>query len=146
MCKQEKYIKSPDDFASISDYVAYIRDVRGYTLQEVEELVQTAINHNELPKHCSLTRSYLSCLEAGKYREPSPFKLQSLAYVYHISYESLLQKAKYLKKTDGKQQQDIMFTLMLKEVQDMTPEEQQTVLEYIDFVKSKRIKCCVNCQ
>ena len=145
MCKHENQLKSPDDFVALSDYVAAIRETRGYTLRDVVALVAAAVTNKILPTHCSLTRGYLSSLEAGKYTTPSPFKLQALAYAYHIPYESLLRKAGYLQKTDDKGQQDITFTLMLKEVQEMTKEELQSLFEYIDFVKSKRAKRCQKC-
>jgi transcriptional regulator with XRE-family HTH domain len=145
MCRKHTQLKSLDDFAAISDYVAYIRELRGYTLREVVELVATAITHKALPVHCSLSQAYLSNLEAGKYGYPSPFKLQALAYVYHISYESLLQKAGYLQQPHDDGKQDILFTLMLKEVQDLTQEEVQALLEYIDFMKFRRTKHCEKC-
>jgi transcriptional regulator with XRE-family HTH domain len=134
-------LKSPDDFAALSDYVAYLRETEGYTLRHVVDLVVTAITRKQLPAHCSLTRSYLSNLEAGKYTSPSPFKLQALAHVYHISYESLLEKAGYW-KTPHDKGQDIKLSLMLKAVQDMTPGELQSIFEYIDFMKFKRTKRC----
>src|SRR5579859_8017736 len=102
MCQHVQQLKSADDFATISEYVAAVREVRGYTLQEVVDLVADAVRHNTLPKSCSLTKGYLSCLEAGKFTHPSPFKLQALAHVYRIPYESLLQKAGYLQTTDDK--------------------------------------------
>jgi transcriptional regulator with XRE-family HTH domain len=145
MCQNETQLKSPDDFATISDYVAYIREFRGYTLRDVVKRVTTAIKHKALHTQCSLSRGYLSNLEAGKYIHPSPLKLQALAHVYQIPYESLLRKAGYWKTTENKAQQDILLTLMLKEVQQMKPEELQSLFEYIDFVKSKRTKRCKKC-
>jgi transcriptional regulator with XRE-family HTH domain len=146
MCQKETRLKNTDDFATISDYVAHVRGIRGYTLRDVAELVATAIAHKTLPEQCSLSRGYLSNLEAGKYANPSPFKLQALAHVYDISYEVLLQKSGYWKKIDDKGQQDAICTLMLKEVHEMTPDERQSLLEYINFMKSKRTKHCCKCQ
>lgn len=146
MCRQEKQLKSLDDFARLSDYVAYLREIRGYSLQEVVDMVTTAISDKVLKAHCSLTRQYLSGLEAGKYSEPSVFKLEALAYAYDIPYESLLQKAGYLKNFGDKGRLDIEFTLMVEEVQKLTHNEIQSVLEYIDFVKYKRKKHCGKCQ
>jgi transcriptional regulator with XRE-family HTH domain len=145
MCQHKNQIKSPDDFTCISEYLAYIRGTRGYSLQNVVDLVAIAITQKLLPEKGSLTRSYISSLEAGKYAKPSPFKLQSLAHVYHIPCELLMQKAEYLKKADGKWQQDSLLTLLINEVQEMTQEELQSILEYIDFMKSKQKKYCVKC-
>jgi transcriptional regulator with XRE-family HTH domain len=115
-------------------------------MQEVVDIVSDAIKNNILSKHCSLTRGYLSNLEAGKYTEPSVFKLEALAYVYNVPYESLLQKAGYLKRPCDKGRLDTEFTLMVEEIQKLTSDDKQSVREYIDFLKSKRTKRCSKCQ
>ncbi|KKU34804.1 MAG: hypothetical protein UX50_C0011G0020 [Candidatus Beckwithbacteria bacterium GW2011_GWA1_46_30] len=97
--RKKPLLKSSDDFASIGEYVSYIRETRGYT---------------------------------------SPFKLKALAFIYKIPYESLLQKAGYWEKSIDKLKQDTALTLMLKEVDDMTDSEVTSVIDYIDFVKSRR--------
>ena len=136
--RKKPLLKSPDDFASIGEYVSYIRETRGYTLQDVVELVKTAIKNQALDSQCSLSRGYLSNLETGKHAHPSPFKLKALAFIYKIPYESLLQKAGYWEKSIDKLKQDTALTLMLKEVDDMTDSEVTSVIDYIDFVKSRR--------
>jgi transcriptional regulator with XRE-family HTH domain len=145
---QQKHtpLKSPDDFATLSEYVTYVREIRGYSLRDVVADVTDAITNKTLGKQSSLSRGYISKLEAGKCTSPSPFKLQALAQIYRIPYETLLRKAGYLTTTCDKFQQDTTFTLMLKEVQTMTQEEQRALFEYIDFVKSKRRKRRCSCQ
>lgn len=141
MTKRKKpLLKSPDDFSSIGEYVSYIRETRGYTLKDVVELVRTAVKNNELDSQCSVSRGYLSNLETGKHSHPSPFKLKALAFVYKIPYESLLQKTGYWEKSIDKLKQDTALTLMLKEVDDMSNSEVRSVMDYIDFVKSRRTK------
>lgn len=141
MKKEEKaLLKSPDDFRTIGEYVSYIRQTREYTLKDVVEFVRTAIKNKGLDPQCSLSRGYLSNLETGKHFQPSPFKLKALAFVYKIPYESLLQKAGYWEAKVNKLKQDTTLTLMLKEVDDMTNAEIQSVMDYIDFVKSRRTK------
>lgn len=138
--RQKPPLKSPDDFQTIGEYVAYLRETRGYTLQKVVELVKTAVKNQKLDSQCSLSRGYLSNLETGKHSQPSPFKLKGLAFVYKIPYESLLQKTGYWENQVDKLKQDTTLTLMLKEVDNMTNSEIQSVMEYIDFVKSRRTK------
>lgn len=133
-------IKSSDEFATIGEYVSYIRETRGYTLQDVVELVRAAVKNQTLGSNCSLSRGYLSNLETGKHPHPSPFKLKGLAFIYKIPYESLLQKTGYWEKSIDKLKQDTTLTLMLKEVDDMTNTEIKSVIDYIDFVKSRRTK------
>ncbi len=138
--RKKPVIKSPDDFQTIGEYVSYIRETRGYTLQDVVGLVRTAVKNQELDSECSISRGYLSNLETGKHAHPSPFKLKALAYIYKVPYESMLQKAGYWEKSIDKLKQDTALTLMLKEVDDMTNTEVQSVMDYIDFVKSRRTK------
>lgn len=141
MTKRKKIlIKSSDDFNSIGEYLGYIRETRGYTLQDVVALVRTAVKNKELNVQCSLSRGYLSNLETGKHTNPSPFKLKGLATIYKIPYKSLLQKAGYWERDIDKLKQDTTLTLMLKEVDDMTNTEIKSVIDYIDFVKSRRTK------
>lgn len=138
--RKKPVLEPPASFASIGDYVSYIRETRGYTLKDVVDFVKNAVKNHELRSECSLSRGYLSNLETGKHPHPSPFKLEALAFVYKIPYESLLQKAGYWEKTINKLKEDTTLTLMLKEVDDMTDTEVKSVIDYIDFVKSRRTK------
>ncbi|MCL4354397.1 helix-turn-helix domain-containing protein [Patescibacteria group bacterium] len=131
-------LKGPDDFATIWEYLSSVREARGYTLSAVVDSVREAIKSRELEEQSALSRGYLSQLEAGRYNNPSPYKLKALALVYNIPYKLLLNKVGYWDETSKKVKEDASFTLMLKEVQDMTPKERESVLNYIEFVKSRR--------
>lgn len=137
---QKTQLHSPDDFATVWEYLRSIRKARGYTMRQVVETVQEAIRKNTLEKQSNISRGYLSQLEAGRYANLSPYKLKAIAHVYNIPYELLMNKAGYLDETSNKVKEDATFTLMLKEVSGMTRKEKQTVLEYIEFVKSRRNK------
>lgn len=130
--------QGPDDFATVGKYLSGVRESKGLTQRTVVDLVKQMIKKGELEKESALSKSYLSVLESDKYAHPSPFKLKALAHVYKIPYELLLNKAGYWDKTNKKIKENAKFTLMLKEVQDMTPNERQSVLDYIEFVKSRR--------
>jgi len=131
-------LKGPDDFSTIWEYLSSVREARGYTLSAVVDAVKAAIKSKELEEQSALSRGYLSQLEAGRYNNASPYKLKALALVYNIPYELLMNKAGYLDETSKKVKEDASFTLMLKEVQDMTSHERESVLNYIEFVKSRR--------
>jgi len=130
--------QGPDDFATIGKYLSSLREAKGFTMSAVVDEIKQLIKTNTLSEQSAISRGYLSSLEADKYLHPSPFKLKALANVYKIPYELLLNKAGYLDKTNKKVKEDATFTLMLKEVQDMTPGERESVLDYIEFVKSRR--------
>lgn len=133
-------LQRPDDFATVWEYLRSVREAKGYTIRVVIDLINQAISKKELEDQAAISRGYLSNLESGKYIHPSPFKLRGLAVAYNIPYELLLNKAGYWDKTSKKVKEDATFTLMLKEVQDMTVRERQTVLDYIEYVKSRRSK------
>lgn len=133
-------LQGPDDFPTVWEYLRSVREAKGYTIRVVINLINQAISKKELEDQAAISRGYLSNLESGKYIHPSPFKLKGLAVAYNIPYELLLNKAGYWDKTSKKVKEDATFTLMLKEVQDMTVRERQTVLDYIEYVKSRRSK------
>lgn len=137
--------KNGEGFSSLGEYVSHLREARGYTLRDVVEEIETAITHKGLEQHCSLSRGYLSNLEADKYANPSPFKLEALAYVYQVPYDTLLRKAGYMKQAAKIPQQDTAKHLLLLAVQELTPTEMDALFAFVDFLKAKRTKRC-RCQ
>lgn len=133
-------LQGPDDFSTVWGYLKSVREAKGFTIRVVIDLINKAVSEEKLEPQAAISRGYLSNLESGKYLHPSPFKLKGLAVAYNIPYELLLNKAGYWDKTSKKVKEDATFTLMLKEVQDMTVRERQTVLDYIEYVKSRRNK------
>jgi transcriptional regulator with XRE-family HTH domain len=70
-----------------ADFGAYLRDlrrVRRLTLRAVEE-------------QSGVSNSYLSQVEHGHIRQPSPHVLQKLAAVYGVAYEALMARAGYIR-------------------------------------------------
>lgn len=132
-----------EGFASLGDYVTHLRQARGYTLRDVVEHIDAAITHKKLPAHCSLSRGYLCSLEAGKYTQPSLHKLQALAYVYQVPVDILLRKAGY--EVEQRSPQETTQHLLRIAVEELTPEELESLFEFIDFLKAKRTKRC-QCQ
>lgn len=138
--QKNSLLRSPDDFKSFSEYLRYIRETRGYSLRDVEDTINDLIKRKILEPECSVSHGYLRNIETGEVTSPSPFKLKALAYIYHIPYEMLMQKVGYWEETLSKVQRDATFTLMLKEVPQMTDIEKKSLLEFIDFIIAKRKK------
>jgi transcriptional regulator with XRE-family HTH domain len=59
--------------------LADLRTAKGFSLREVEEATGKAVSN-----------AYLSQLENGKIKKPSPNVLHSLAEVYAVPYETLI--------------------------------------------------------
>lgn len=133
-------LKSPDDFKTFGDYLAYIRETRGYSLRDVDDTISDLIKKKILEPECSISHGYLRNIETGEVAAPSPFKLKALSHVYRIPYDMLMKKVGYWDETFNKVVRDATFTLMLKEVPQMTAAEKKSLLEFIDFIIAKRKK------
>src|SRR5258706_8523706 len=70
--------------------LADLRMAKGLSLRRVEEVTRNRVSN-----------AYLSQLEKGKIHKPSPNVLHSLAAVYAVPYETLMEKAGYLPLSDA---------------------------------------------
>jgi transcriptional regulator with XRE-family HTH domain len=104
--------------------LADLRMAKGLSLREVEEASGKAVSN-----------AYLSQLENGKIKKPSPNVLHSLAEVYLVPYETLMEKAGYLVpsgKGRGRRKRLAVFA-----IDDLTVEEEEELLKYLAFLRSR---------
>jgi transcriptional regulator with XRE-family HTH domain len=104
--------------------LADLRRAKGLTLRQVEEGTGKAVSN-----------AYLSQLENGRIRKPSPNVLHSLAEVYAVPYETLMEKAGYLlpsQKGGGHRRRLKAFA-----IDDLTAEEEEELLKYLAFLRSR---------
>jgi len=118
----------------LGDRLRQIRKLKGFSLRDVE--AKTGISN-----------AYLSQLERGDAKNPSPKKLKSLAGCYDIDYADLLRLAGYLLEDNGMKQGLIGASIDKKtttalstaiQSADLTDEEEALVAQYIAFLKSQR--------
>ena len=116
----------------------------------------TELRHLRLKKGASLRKvqaetgvsnPYLSQLERGVATNPAPTKLQALADYYETSYLDLLGHAGYLPNgvtqsppsliasSENMEMRDSSLSANLSE---LTDDEENLVLQYIEFLKSRR--------
>jgi transcriptional regulator with XRE-family HTH domain len=105
--------------------LADLRVAKGLSLRQVEEATDQAVSN-----------AYLSQLEKGKIRKPSPNVLHSLAAVYAVPYESLMEKAGYLLPSDG-DKAGRRRRLTAFAIDDLTAEEEEELLKYLAFLRSR---------
>jgi transcriptional regulator with XRE-family HTH domain len=105
----------------LGSYLRLIRKKLNLTLRDVEE--KTGISN-----------AYLSQLENNKIFCPSPKVLYKLAECYQVSYKYLMKLAGY--PTTEKEQ--IPAFRLSSSLNALTPEERERVLEFIQFLKSRR--------
>ena len=102
-----------------------LRKAKGLSLREVEEATGKGVSN-----------AYLSQLEKGKIKKPSPNVLHSLAEVYAVPYEALMERAGYLMpskdKAGGRQKRLAAFA-----IDDLTAEEEEELLKYLAFLRSR---------
>ncbi len=123
---------------SLGTYLRALRESRQLTLRAVQE-------------KCGISNAYLSQLETGKIRRPSPSGLYKLSEVYAVSYDELMKRAGYpVPATEGsdfvaptanvrsrRSGQDSPLEVRFP---DITPDEEESLLEYLAFLRSRRNK------
>jgi transcriptional regulator with XRE-family HTH domain len=111
----------PSELGSV---LANLRMAKGLSLRQVEEATDKAVSN-----------AYLSQLENGKIKKPSPHVLQCLAAAYAVPYEALMEKAGYLlpAEADGVRRQ----RLSAFAIDDLTAEEEEELLKYLAFLRRR---------
>jgi len=119
--KRSEFVGRP---AELGTLLADLRVAKGLSLRQVEEATNNAVSN-----------AYLSQLENGRIKKPSPNVLHSLAEVYVVPYETLTERAGYLlpaKKRDGRRRRLAAFA-----IDDLTAEEEEELLKYLAFLRSR---------
>ena len=120
--KRSEFVGRPNELGAV---LADLRRAKGLSLREVEEATDKAVSN-----------AYLSQLENGKIQKPSPNVLHSLAGVYAVPYEALMEKAGYLLPSEergGNRRRLAAFA-----IDDLTAEEEEDLLKYLAFLRSRR--------
>ena len=108
--------------AELGRYLKNLRQHRKLTLRAVE-------------KETEVSNSYLSQLESGKIRNPSPTVLHKLSKLYGSSYATLMKSAGYPVpgKEEG-QEKELGFAARIGPV---TSEEEDDLIDYLEFLRSR---------
>ena len=107
----------------LGDLLQKERNKRGLTLREVER--RTGI-HN----------AHLSQIEKGAIARPAPNMLFTLAAVYEVPYEKLMQMAGHF--TTGRTTRRSLQGAALHALEELSPKEQRQVLDYMQQVVRER--------
>jgi transcriptional regulator with XRE-family HTH domain len=116
-----------DSPQSLAEYLANVRIAKRMTLREVEQASEGVVSN-----------AYLSQVEHGRITHPSPNILYSLAEVYGVAYEVLMEKAGYVTAAAaprGKHGRVPTFA-----DKDLTPAEQEALLEFLAFLRSRKLR------
>jgi transcriptional regulator with XRE-family HTH domain len=121
--KPSEFVGEPNELGAV---LADLRRAKGLSLRQVEEAADKAVSN-----------AYLSQLEKGKIQKPSPNVLHSLAAVYAVPYETLMEKAGYLLPSEGNEG-GRRRRLAAFAIDDLTPEEEEELLKYLAFLRSRK--------
>ena len=119
--KGSGFVARPSELGAL---LGDLRAAKGLSLREVEEATGKAVSN-----------AYLSQLENGKIKKPSPNVLHSLSGVYAVPYEALMEKAGYLLPSEdgsGRRRRLAAFA-----IDDLTAEEEEELLKYLAFLRSR---------
>jgi transcriptional regulator with XRE-family HTH domain len=113
--------------AVLGRHLANLRAASGLTLRQVEEATEREVSN-----------AYLSQLETGKISKPSPNILHALALVYNSPYQDLMELAGYVTAAPQNENGPRHGRAAALSIDNITPEEEAQILEYVAFVRSKR--------
>ena len=105
-----------------------LRRVKRLSLREVEDATDRAISN-----------AYLSQLENGRIGRPSPNVLHTLAATYAVPYEGLMEKAGYLVPALDPSRPR-RAPLAVFSIDDLSAEEEEDLLKYLAFIRSRSRK------
>ena len=120
--KPSAFVGHPNELGSL---LADLRAAKGLSLRQVEEATGGAVSN-----------AYLSQLEKRKIKKPSPNVLHSLAEVYAVPYETLMERAGYLLPSTGRGS-GRRRRLAAFAIDDLTAEEEEELLKYLAFLRSR---------
>lgn len=112
----------------MSNYGSYfkaLREAKNLTLREVE-------------KQTGVSNAYLSQLETGKVKQPSPLNLHKLAQLYDVAYETLMEKVGYPvpQSTETLANQEPIAAQ--GRLGALTDDEELELLDYLKFIRNRR--------
>lgn len=115
--------RSAETTTSLGKHLAAIRSDRELSLRQVEELSNRIISNG-----------YLSQIETGRVRHPSPNILHALSEVYKTNYEQLMRMSGYLGVPQSESRTRKIATLSSL---NLSEAEEMELVEYLKFRRTQ---------
>lgn len=109
---------------SLGRFLQAAREQKKLTLRAVEQAT-------------GVSNAYLSQLESGKIKQPSPVFLHKLSDLYEISYTDLLSLSGYPLPSSV---EEATKSGMAARIGPVTNDEEAALIEYLEFLRSRRRK------
>jgi HTH-type transcriptional regulator, competence development regulator len=91
----------------------------------------------DVEREIRISNAYLSQLEGGKIKQPSPVTLHKLCVLYGLDYSAVMKLAGYPVPEVGAAARGQRFA---SRVGNTTPDEEEALVEYLQFLRSRRKK------
>ncbi len=118
---------APAPATTLGKYLASIRADRGLTLRQVEEATNKSVSN-----------AYLSQIETEKILKPSPNILYTLAELYNIDYENLMERAGYITPSASRAKTDRHGRVPTFAEHNLTPEEEEELMAYLSHIRRRK--------
>jgi transcriptional regulator with XRE-family HTH domain len=120
---------------TLGEELRKLREARGMKLREVE-------------KESGISNGYLTQLENNKIKEPSPNILHKLSVVYEVPYNKLMKAAGYVAPSQNsgvasnatKKEDERSLSSFALSSANLTPDEEEALLDYLKYLKFKKKK------
>jgi len=112
---------------TLAQYLASIRQDRRMTLRQVEEATNKEVSN-----------AYLSQIENGKIKQPSPNVLHSLSEIYGIDYGRLMEMAGHITPSVNRSPTDRHGRVATFAEHNLTPAEEAELIEYLQFIRRRK--------
>ncbi len=112
-----------DDIKLFGQFIRSAREHKGLSLRAVEQLTE-------------ISNAYLSQLEQGKIKQPSPVILHKLSELYEVSYVEILRLIGY--PVPDEYENKNSASNFAARIGTITHDEEEELLNYLEFLRSKR--------
>jgi transcriptional regulator with XRE-family HTH domain len=102
-----------------------------------EVRLEKKLSQREFSRMLGMSNAYVAHLEGGKI-QPSVKTLRNISTTLGLPYNRLALLAKYIDESIFTQPVNTDDTMRIRAIADLTDEEWQSVLDYANYIRSKR--------
>ena len=113
----------------LGQYLNSVRRSLDLSLRDVEEATGKEVSN-----------AYLSQLETGKIRKPSPHILYALSTALAVPYEDLMERAGYIAPAPGRAESSKHGRAATFTIENLTPAEEEALLDHLAYIRWQRNK------
>ena len=99
--------------------------------------LEKKLSQREFSKMLGMSNAYVAHLEGGKI-QPSVKTLRNISATLEVPYNRLALLAKYIDQSIFNQPVNADDSIRIRALADLTDEEWRSVLDYVNYVRSKR--------